>query len=191
MVGFFIGAACLIGLIVTLRRGGRCFGPGGGFGRGGGYCEGRGESRYDGPEDTWGEGWDRWGGRGRRGAGRWGVLRALFERLEPSLAQERVIAASYEELRESAMKAREEVRSTRRDVARAVRGPQLDATLLGEVFARHDGALEALRKSAVGAVAKVHDALDERQRERLADLIESGLGFGHRWSGGGPYRSGR
>jgi len=29
----------------------------------------------------------------------------------------------------------------------------------------------------VGALAKVHDALDEKQRERLADLIESGPGF--------------
>jgi hypothetical protein len=119
------------------------------------------------------------------------MLRALFERLDASPAQEKVIAAAFEELRDSASKAREEIKGTRRDVARAVRGPSFDETVVGEVFARHDATLEELRKSAIGAVAKVHEALDERQRERLADLIESGPGFGFGRRGyGGPYRAG-
>lgn len=197
MLGFLIGTACLIGLIATLRRGGRCHGS---YGRGpswaGGCSEDGGSrwgwgSRWGGHDEGWG-GSDRWGGgHGGRGFGRWFMLRALFERLDASPAQEKVIAAAVEELRESARKARDEVASTRRDVARAVRGPSFDETIVGEVFARHDAALEALRKSAVGAVGKVHEALDERQRERLADLIESGPGYGFGRRGyGGPYRAG-
>jgi hypothetical protein len=45
------------------------------------------------------------------------------------------------------------------------------------MFARHDTTLETLRKAGMGALAKVHDALDERQRARLADMIESGPGY--------------
>ena len=193
MFGFLIGTACLIGLIATLRRGGRCHGSyGGGPWRSGGCSDDGGSrwgSRWGGREDAWGGGEDRWGG-GRRGFGRWFMLRAVFERLDASPAQEKVIAAAFEELRDGASKAREEVKSTRRDVARAVRGPSFDATIVGEVFARHDATLEELRKSAIGAVGKVHEALDERQRERLADLIESGPGFGSGRRGyGGPYRA--
>jgi hypothetical protein len=66
-----------------------------------------------------------------------------------------------------------------------MRSPAVDEVLFGEMFARHDAALEALRKAGVGAIAKVHDALDERQRARLADMIEAGPGFfrGTPWSG--------
>lgn len=194
MFGFLIGTACLIGLIATLRRGGHCHGSyGGGHWGSGGYSDDGGSrwgSRWGGREETWGGGEERWGG-GRRGFGRWFMLRAIFERLDASPAQEKVIAAAFEELRDSAKKAREEIKGTRRDVARAVRGPSFDETIVGEVFARHDATLEELRKSAIGAVGKVHEALDERQRERLADLIESGPGFGFGRRGyGGPYRAG-
>jgi hypothetical protein len=116
------------------------------------------------------------------------LLRGLFERLETTPGQEKVILEAADELHDAASKLKDEMRGTRADVARVVRGPAFDETLLGDVFSRHDSAIESVRKSAVGAIAKVHDALDERQRQRLADLIESGPGFGRRWSGG-PYRS--
>jgi hypothetical protein len=61
--------------------------------------------------------------------------------------------------------------------------------LFGELYARHDRAIEDLRKAFVGATAKIHDALDERQRARLADLIESGPRFGGGGFGRGFYRS--
>ncbi len=76
-----------------------------------------------------------------------------------------------------------------RGAARATRswrrsaGSTFDGVLLGEQFARHDTILENGRKSFVGLVAKIHDALEPEQRERLADLVERGPRFG--WMRGG------
>ncbi len=104
-------------------------------------------------------------------------LRALFQRLETTPGQEKVIVAAYEEMREATRSARGEVRTSREDLAKAMRSPAVDEVLFGEMFARHDAALETLRKAGIGALAKVHDALDEKQRARFADLIESGPAF--------------
>ncbi len=194
MLGFLIGTVCLVGLIKTLRwgrYGGRGYGRHGGWGRcGGGFGSGYGGG-YDGYGHS-GEG--RWGGGGW-GGGRWGggwggpgvFLRMLFQRLETTPGQEKVIVAAYEEMREAAGKARGEVRASRADIAKAVRSPAVDEVLFGEMFARHDAALETLRKASVGAIAKVHEALDERQRARLADIIESGPGAFR----GGPFAGAR
>jgi hypothetical protein len=59
--------------------------------------------------------------------------------------------------------------------------------LLGELFARHDTELESLRKAFVGLTAKVHDALDDKQRSRLADIVEAGPRFFRH----GPFREAR
>jgi hypothetical protein len=55
-----------------------------------------------------------------------------------------------------------------------MRKPVFDEVLFGELFARHDSTLERLRKAVVGALAKTHDALDDRQRQRLGDMIAEG-----------------
>ncbi len=57
---------------------------------------------------------------------------------------------------------------------------------LGELFARHDEKLREMRKTFVGSLAKVNEALDEDQRKKLADIVEGGFGP----FGGGPYRGG-
>jgi hypothetical protein len=175
MFGFLIGTVCLIGLVKTLRWG-RHHGGGCGYGyghHGGGY--GR---------RSWGGG--GWGGypgdhEGGWGGGGWGgpsvLLRALFQRLETTPGQEKVIVAAYEEMRAATRDARGEVRTSREELAKVMRAPAVDEVLFGEMFARHDAALETLRKAGVGAIAKVHDALDEKQRARFADLIESGPAF--------------
>ncbi len=187
MLGFVIGTVCLIGLIRTLRWG-RRHGGGCGYGHHGGGWGRRGWGGDHGGADERGQRDQRgWGGGGWGGGG-WGgpnvFLRMLFQRLETTPGQEKVIVAAYEEVREAAQKARGEVRSSRADVAKAMRSEAIDEVLFGEMFARHDTALEALRKTALGAVAKVHDALDEKQRARFADLIESGpAGFrGRSWA---------
>jgi hypothetical protein len=66
-----------------------------------------------------------------------------------------------------------------------MRSQAFDEVLFGELFARHDSAMEAFRKAAFSALAKVHEALDERQRARLAELIESGPRFFRSWAGQG------
>ncbi len=183
MLGFLFGTLCLIGLVKVLR-----------WGRYGGACAGHAHHHHHG----WhGGGWSRgprWGGGGHWGAhrerGRGGWLRGLFERLDTSPGQEKVIKQAAEEIFASTRELRGELDATRRDIASAMRGPSIDEVALGELFARHDDKLREARKAMVGALANVHDALDERQREQLAELIASGLG-GWGASQGGPYRGGR
>jgi hypothetical protein len=127
------------------------------------------------------------GGMGRRFVMR-GIIERLTERLETTPAQEKVIFAATDEFREAITKVRGELRKSRGDVAEAFRKPSLDEVMMGELFARHDTEIEGLRRAFVGVTAKVHDALDEKQRARLADLIESGRGFFRGRGGGGPYR---
>jgi len=181
MLGFLIGTACLIGLIKVLRGGwrhGNGCGGGHGFGRFGGWGWG-GHGHGHGP----GFGGFAGGGWGRRGMFRW-----LFTRLETSPGQEKVILEAADEVREAASKMKGEARASAADIADVLRGPDVDATSLGNLFARHDTAMDGMRKAVVGALAKVHDALDERQRKILADLVTSwsggmGAGWGH------PYRT--
>lgn len=185
MLGFLIGTACLIGLIKVLRGGRRWGYRSGGWSGGscgGGSCGGGGWGYRGGHhhEGGWRDGadWDR-------GGPFW--LRGLFERLGTSAAQEKVIRDAIDEARRSASDLRDEGRHTRSDVARAVRSPSFDETVLGELFARHDTHLEKVRKDMVGVLAKVHAVLDDRQRDILAQIIERGpFAGGFR---GGPFRS--
>jgi len=123
----------------------------------------------------------RGGGWGRRF-----ILNGVLDRLEATPAQERVITAAVDEFRVEAAKFRGELRQSRTDIAGAFRKPQFDEVALGELYARHDTAIEGLRRAFVGLGAKVHDALEEKQRARLADIIEAGPRF---WRGG-LFRSG-
>jgi len=117
-----------------------------------------------------------WSG-GFRGRFRGGFMaRAIAERLEATPAQEKVIRDTTDEFRETVAKLKGEGRKTRADVASAFRKGHFDEVLFGELFARHDSALVELRKAFVGMGAHIHDALDDKQRARLAELIEAGPG---------------
>jgi hypothetical protein len=168
MIGFLIGAVCLVALVKVLR-GGRGWGPGR-FGHG-----------YAG-------GWRRGGGGDMRSRF-W--LRALFERLDTSPGQEKLIGGALEELWTKRRALHEELAKSRGDVARAMRGESFVDTALADAFARQDGLLVELRESLSNVMKTVHDALDERQRKILGDILEGG-GGDWRWRGGGfgggPYR---
>jgi hypothetical protein len=112
--------------------------------------------------------------RGRFGGGF--MARMLAERLEATPAQEKVIRDATDEFRETFSKLKGESRKTRADVASTFRKGHFDEVLFGELFARHDSALTEVRKAFIGMGARIHDALDEKQRLRLADLIEAGPG---------------
>jgi hypothetical protein len=180
MLGFLIGAACLVGLFKTVRMGHGHGGFGGGC-HGGGHRFGR-------------RGWGGWRGGGGYGGPR-AALRALFERLDTSPGQEKAILAALEELWAKKRAIGDEFVQTRKDVARAMRGERFDEPALQEAFGRQDGLLSQLRESVSAAMKSVHEALDDRQRGIAGDLIENGP-FGHHhgggappWSrGGGPYR---
>lgn len=198
MLGFIVGTACLIGLIKVLRRGG-CHG-GYGYGRLGGGCHGGGchggGGRWGG--GGWGGGWGHhggpnhfgaqspWGGGGGGDGARW-MLRSLFERLQTTPGQERVILEAVDTLRKQGTDGREALRQTASDAARAFRGERFDEAVMGDAFARQDASLETMQKALFDALQKVHDALDERQRRELADMMERGVGFFGRFNQG-PYR---
>lgn len=192
MIGFLIGTACLIGLIKTVRYG-RC--GGGGCGRGGYERGGCGRGGWEGHEGH-GGGWGGhhhhgggWGGHGGHGGPGRFMLRALFERLDTTPGQEKVIAAAFESMQAKGRELRETLQASRGDLARSLRGEHFDENAMGEAMARHNAALEALHKSGLDAVAKVHEALDARQRSILADMLERGPWADFRRGGGGaPYR---
>lgn len=135
--------------------------------------------RGDGDGRGWGRGF---GFRGPRDF----ILRRLSERLDATPGQEKVIAKALDEVHEAMHAAKKQWKGSRGDVAKAVRGDHFDAVHLGETFAKHDEAIDGLRKAFTSAMQSVHDVLDERQRAVLADLIEGGGFFG---GFGGPYRS--
>jgi hypothetical protein len=173
MFGFVIGFLCLFGLIKVLRygRGGACGGRmHGGWGHHGHHGWGR-HGGWGGHHGGWRDGGDFW-------------LRGLYEKLDATPGQEKVIRAAVDEIKTAMQGARGELDTSRRDVAKAVRTGAVDEVQLGELFARHDEKLREVRKAFVGALAKVNEALDEDQRKRLADMLEGGFGR----FGGGPYR---
>jgi hypothetical protein len=146
MFGFFIGAACLIGLAAVARRGRRhhFYGHGG--------CH----------------------GGGRRGFGGRFFFHRILDRLDTTPGQEKVIREAVHDFKEEAWTLRSEVRGTRSEIAQALRAPELDKAVIDRVFAKHDEVIEKLRASLLSTADKVHGTLDERQRKQLADMIESG-----------------
>jgi len=148
-----------------------------------------------------GRGWryGRWhhGGWGPRAGLRW-----LFERLDTSPGQEKVIMGAVEDLWKTKREVGEEFLQTRKDVARAMRGEAFDEAALDEAFGRQDALIAKLRASVKASLQTVHEALDERQRKLAGDMLEGqimafgrGCGrFSHHHGHGhgpeqGPYRS--
>jgi len=128
------------------------------------------------------------GFRGGPGQSFW--LRRLFSRLDTTPGQEKVIKAALEDLWKAKGELREELKQARSDVARAVRGEIVDEATLDEAYARQDRLLATLRVSVTHAIKIIHEALDERQRKLVADMLEQGpFGGGRGPWGGGPYRS--
>jgi hypothetical protein len=148
MFGFFMGTACLVGLIAVARRG-------------------RGHHGH--------HGW-----HGRRGFGGRFFFHRVLDRLDTTPGQEKLIRTAIQDLKQEAWTLRSEVSGTRSELSAALRGPEVDKALIDRVFAKHDEVIEKLRASVLRATDQVHGTLDERQRAKLADLIESGpYGLSH------------
>lgn len=132
-----------------------------------------------------GHGFDH-GGPGRPGGGwssayKWGWPDWLATRLDASPEQSRVIRNEVDGFMDSTKELRRELRLSRDDIGRAMRGDSFDEEVMGETFGRQDDRIREIREALVGALARIHDVLDERQRRRLAELLETG-------PGAGPYR---
>lgn len=107
----------------------------------------------------------------------------VFRRLDTSPGQEKVIRNAMEELRTMSREFRARARGTRADLAQMIRrGASAGEvnTWLGERLNEINQATPAVAE----ALGKVHDVLDDRQRETLAQLVERGRGFwGHAHAG--------
>ena len=187
MLGFLFGTVCLVALVKVMRRSRWGWGHRAAFASYGGGC-GYGSHRGFGGHGHGGWGDDRdVGWRGGRGGGGF-VLRSIFERLDTTPGQEKVIRGALDDLRAKARAVKDDARGGREELARALRGESIDVETLGTIASRASGAVDSLRDAAIGAVVEVHGALDARQRAILADLIERGPRFGG-WRGRrGPYR---
>jgi Spy/CpxP family protein refolding chaperone len=118
--------------------------------------------------------WSRRGHHGAYGNGGHYFFHRVLDRLDTTPGQEKVIRSALHDLKQEASSLRAEVKSTRGELAAALRAPELDKAALDHVFAKHDELIEKLRASLVHAADQVHGTLDEQQRRKLADMIESG-----------------
>lgn len=90
--------------------------------------------------------------------------------------QEKVIREEADLLRERVRIAQDEVHAARGDLAEVLRAETFDRARFDATLGRVDAAWAQLKAALGDSVARVHETLDARQRERLADLIGSGRG---------------
>ena len=159
MFAFIFGIACLFGLKWALR-GGRC----------GSYRRG-----YRGRRGPWRR-------RGHFRSRLWDTL----EYLDTSPGQEKVIRAEIGKIMDQAYSTKRAWRRSGDHIARAMRGEAFDESAMAEAAQGQNAALDDLRQAVTRAMARVHEVLDQGQRERLAEIFESGLMGGEPF--GGPYR---
>jgi Spy/CpxP family protein refolding chaperone len=187
MIGLAIGAAALFGFAAMRRHHWRhacAYGPG--------RHGWDGSSSEDWGPPPWGPPW----ARGRRGHGRWGRggggfhrrawMWAVLDRLDLSPAQEKLVRSEVEQFIERVRGLRAESKTAREDLARAVSGDVFDQSALNAMFERQDTAIVELRAAVTGALGRIHEALDAKQREALSELLAGGMFRGGGF--GGPYR---
>ncbi|MBK7862776.1 MAG: periplasmic heavy metal sensor [Archangiaceae bacterium] len=106
--------------------------------------------------------WGHGGGWGRGdGPKRW-MLRRLFQRLDTTPGQEKVISEAYDELQEKLRAVREELQRARGTFARATRAEAFDTESVREQFEKQQGALEELKKAALASMQKIHEGAHPR-----------------------------
>lgn len=170
MIGFVFGTACLAALFALARRSG--------WARGAHVYGYGGHGPFGAPHFA---GWTppfAGGCAGPRGGApfgfRGGPLDVLFERLDTSPEQERVLRDAIGEARRRGRAAGDALRDARRELAAVLRGEHLDEVALGAALAATDQAYDGAKRAALDAAVKVHGALDARQRGVLADAVEGG-----------------
>lgn len=117
-----------------------------------------------------------WGRLGHRPGRAW-FLRGLFERLDATPAQERVLLDGAAALRADLAAAHAEWNAIRDELATLLGEDSLDRSRLESLLARPTEKLGAARARLVDTVARLHAALQGSQRRRLADIVREGRYF--------------
>ena len=98
------------------------------------------------------------------------------------------VCDELDKLRDRVYGAKSNLRDARGDLAAAIRGPVLDDAALGAVLGRLDAATGDARAAILEALRNIHAVLDDRQRARVADLLDHGWWRHSPRGGGSPYR---
>ncbi|MHB8878656.1 MAG: Spy/CpxP family protein refolding chaperone [Myxococcaceae bacterium] len=127
------------------------------------------------------------GGGGWRRSWRSAMLRRVFEQLDTTPGQEKVIFAAIDSLEQAFARAGEQVRSSHGAAADSLRGEHFNEAAVGEAFAKNSAALDELQKAVTDALRNVHEALRPDQRRHMADLLShwprAAHGCGGGWGG--------
>jgi uncharacterized membrane protein len=134
-----------------------------------------------------------WHGRHRHGyyqdygdTGGWhGGPYRMMAALGTTPGQEKVIREEFGRMRDRARVAREEAALARGDLAEVLRADVFDKARFDTALGRVDAAWAQLKTAAAESAARVHETLDARQRERLAEFVSSSRRGGPR---NGPFR---
>lgn len=126
----------------------------------------------------------RWGRHGRGGwrGGGWGryMMRRLFQRLDTTPGQEKVILEAADQAQRVMWDARQELFRARSEYAKAMRSEAFDNEAVNAAFEKQQASVDAVKKTLKEKMQAIHEALTPQQRAVLADLIE----FGPRMHGG-------
>jgi hypothetical protein len=111
----------------------------------------------------------------------------MFEHLETTPGQEKVILQAAEELQAAFQKLRPASKGIG-DLAAALRAESFDEGSAAKFGVEAEETFNSAKSAVLDALRKVHEALDARQRGILADFLERrAQGFGP-FGGGGPFR---
>lgn len=113
----------------------------------------------------------RWGHRG--GPRRW-MMRRLFQHLDTTPGQEKVIAQAVENAERTMWQARDQLFRARGTYAKAMRGETFDSAAVNEAFDAQQAQVDDVKKAVREGFQQVHEALTPEQRQRLGDLLEFG-----------------
>jgi hypothetical protein len=116
--------------------------------------------------------WARW--RHHHHHRSWNLKHRLFERLDTTHGQEKIINAATEDLKARGRELASELEQLRKELGRSLRGSQFDPAPVRESFARQRALIDALEEALTGHLDSLHEALDESQRATLGDFIQDG-----------------
>jgi hypothetical protein len=173
MIGLAVGLAALGFIAYKHRRHHHHWG----YAHAHGHCHGR-HRGWHGPD------WDD-PHAGRRGWGRGGPYR-LMHFLGTTPGQEKAIREEADLLRERGRLAKEEVHAAKADLAEVLRADTFDRARYDAAMTRVDAAWANLKSALGDSIGRIHETLDARQRERLADFLASASS--RRGPSFGPFR---
>lgn len=132
----------------------------------------------------------RWGRYGHRGGPRRWMMRRLFQHLDTTPGQEKVIAQATENAERVMDQAREQLLRSRGTYANAVRAETFDSAAVNAAFEAQQASVDEVKKAVREGLQAVHEALSAEQRKRLGDLLEFGPRSLHGSGGCGHSRFG-